>query len=1061
MKRSLPFRWASLMLVLIGLSFIVRVVFSAPAGNSTLYLPAIMSPGTADDTFQPTADTDLAGGVYNFSLLDIPAGVTVTALADTTINVSGNATVAGIIMADCFTVTLQAGGDVTITGKIDNRGSGDTDDCGDLTISSNQGNLEIGTAELAAELQSSGDLNVTNDPSLAAWEFEVLPDQRSDTPLPPVCSAQADTVLGTAVAGSPVEVRFSGSAADPDGGLVTYAWDFGDSGSSTEQEPLHSYTAWGVYPVTLTASDNDGQDCQATLQVVIDDGETNIPAAPAVWAGPVDVAVAAGSPAAFAADSLASVAGGDGELTYAWDFGDGGNSAEDQPTHTYSLPGRYLVSLTVTEAVTATFTAESSIYVYEPAAELPIANTPEMGGNCLVAGASVFNIVYNGGVAGAGKDGRNAKFTGRGNVFLGAATDIKAQDGGDGVDRVGVGTVSGGRGGRGGSLSILIDGRLTVCAGAYLANGNGGTGGDATATAPAAGTARAIAGQGGEAGRRLWLAASTSLTFAAPAGGMIGLNPGDGGDGGVADARGDDGADACPIGQDGAAAQATGGNGGHASKVAIIVGAPAGVGNVLVVGGWGGDGGAATAVGGFGGDASCPGTATGGAGRSAKARGGQGGNARLSGAAAAFSIAPLAFMAGDGGNAEATGGWGGTATATPPGPCAPATATGGIGGYGEAVGGKGGRGLTDGDGGDGDALGGGGGVASATGGDCLACGDGGAGTATAGRGGHAEGRKGKAGGATGMDGTGIAQGGNGGHSDANGGRGGDCPICPAGKGGDGGAATGKGGNGGNASGNDSKTGGNGGRGDAQGGRGGDGADCCNMIPKLPGGNGGKGGSATSVAGTAGLPGGTVGDNLTKGGNGGDGGDGKPNGTGGAGGTGIGTPNDIPDGTPGIAGIFCFESWFINFCGMPDGPVPPGTTISLPTYAEDMTTITGSVPAHFLTQEEFGGPVNYLKNGQSLMVQSGGIRYDLSGIVEAFPVIQVNAQMDHNCGGTGCVNLTGFYQGNPVGGVANQLPSGHETLSLPMVGGTVPFYDSFLWAGTSYMFNCWWLVIVDP
>jgi len=38
-------------------------------------------------------------------------------------------------------------------------------------------------------------------------------------------------------------------------------------------------------------------------------------------------------------------------LTYAWDFGDGSTSAEQNPTHTYTTPGTYTVKLTVTNAV--------------------------------------------------------------------------------------------------------------------------------------------------------------------------------------------------------------------------------------------------------------------------------------------------------------------------------------------------------------------------------------------------------------------------------------------------------------------------------------------------------------------------------------------------------------------------------------------------------------------------------------------------------------------------------------------------------------------------------------
>lgn len=43
-----------------------------------------------------------------------------------------------------------------------------------------------------------------------------------------------------------------------------------------------------------------------------------------------------------------STVGGDGPFTYAWDFGEGGTSSDVNPVYTYTLPGTYTVTLTVT-----------------------------------------------------------------------------------------------------------------------------------------------------------------------------------------------------------------------------------------------------------------------------------------------------------------------------------------------------------------------------------------------------------------------------------------------------------------------------------------------------------------------------------------------------------------------------------------------------------------------------------------------------------------------------------------------------------------------------------------
>jgi glucose/arabinose dehydrogenase/regulation of enolase protein 1 (concanavalin A-like superfamily) len=70
----------------------------------------------------------------------------------------------------------------------------------------------------------------------------------------PTAAASATPDNGAA----PLEVAFSSAgSSDPDGDALTYAWDFGDGGTSTEANPVHTYTDEGVYAVTLTVSDGE------------------------------------------------------------------------------------------------------------------------------------------------------------------------------------------------------------------------------------------------------------------------------------------------------------------------------------------------------------------------------------------------------------------------------------------------------------------------------------------------------------------------------------------------------------------------------------------------------------------------------------------------------------------------------------------------------------------------------------------------------------------------------------------------------------------------------------
>ena len=61
---------------------------------------------------------------------------------------------------------------------------------------------------------------------------------------------------GMADAGAPV--AFSATGVDADGDTLTYAWEFGDGGTSTEQNPSHVYAAIGSYTAKVTVSDGKG-----------------------------------------------------------------------------------------------------------------------------------------------------------------------------------------------------------------------------------------------------------------------------------------------------------------------------------------------------------------------------------------------------------------------------------------------------------------------------------------------------------------------------------------------------------------------------------------------------------------------------------------------------------------------------------------------------------------------------------------------------------------------------------------------------------------------------------
>ncbi len=69
-------------------------------------------------------------------------------------------------------------------------------------------------------------------------------------------------------------VQFDASASsDPDGTIVSYAWNFGDGGTATGAMPTRAYAATGSYTVQLTVTDNGGRTGQVsrTVNVILSD----------------------------------------------------------------------------------------------------------------------------------------------------------------------------------------------------------------------------------------------------------------------------------------------------------------------------------------------------------------------------------------------------------------------------------------------------------------------------------------------------------------------------------------------------------------------------------------------------------------------------------------------------------------------------------------------------------------------------------------------------------------------------------------------------------------------
>ncbi len=85
----------------------------------------------------------------------------------------------------------------------------------------------------------------------------------------PSVTAAAEPTSGTA----PLDVEFSAEGTDPEGGALTYAWDFGVAGTQDDTadtaDASWTYTEPGTYTATVTVTDPEGQTGEDTVEVVV------------------------------------------------------------------------------------------------------------------------------------------------------------------------------------------------------------------------------------------------------------------------------------------------------------------------------------------------------------------------------------------------------------------------------------------------------------------------------------------------------------------------------------------------------------------------------------------------------------------------------------------------------------------------------------------------------------------------------------------------------------------------------------------------------------------------
>ena len=146
------------------------------------------------------------------------------------------------------------------------------------------------------------------------------------------------------------------SSSDPDGTIVSYAWDFGDSTGATGVVASHAYSIYGTINVTLTVTDNESFTATTYRHIVV--------LAPPVASFTLPQSPVAGIPVIF--DASASYDPDGTIVSYAWDFGDRTNGTGKITSHPYASAGTYNVTLNVTDNDSLNATVYQDVVVQPP-----------------------------------------------------------------------------------------------------------------------------------------------------------------------------------------------------------------------------------------------------------------------------------------------------------------------------------------------------------------------------------------------------------------------------------------------------------------------------------------------------------------------------------------------------------------------------------------------------------------------------------------------------------------------------------------------------------------------
>ncbi len=166
-----------------------------------------------------------------------------------------------------------------------------------------------------------------------------------------------DTISG-------LTVSFTDTSTDSGGTISSWSWNFGDSSTSTAQNPSHAYAAGGTYTVSETVTDGVSGKTSSISHSVTVTAPGGTPTA--------NFSFTTNGLTANFTDSSTDSGGTIG--SHSWNFGDSSTSTATSPSHTYAAAGTYSVSETVTDSVSGKTSSKTASVTVASAGGTPTAN---------------------------------------------------------------------------------------------------------------------------------------------------------------------------------------------------------------------------------------------------------------------------------------------------------------------------------------------------------------------------------------------------------------------------------------------------------------------------------------------------------------------------------------------------------------------------------------------------------------------------------------------------------------------------------------------------------------